>query len=245
MPLPGLLFSGAIQQPVYGTLDQSTRISDSILPHVRSDSALYAKAPGPGVPYLTAEYFDRPGEDLYSRLSFGLLEPMFGGLSGEILWAPAGKPYALGAELNYAVQRDFDGFGFQDYDVMTSHVSGYYDFGKGFAGQVDAGRYLAGDWGSTFTLTRHFGNGFQVGAFFTLTDVSFDDFGEGAFDKGILISVPLTWITGQPSQQSAGLTIRPILRDGGARLSVRNRLYELTRPEREAASGEGWGRFWR
>ena len=47
-------------------------------------------------------------------------------------------------------KRDFrDAFEFIDYEVTTGHVSAYYEFGNGFVGQVDAGRYLAGDNGAT------------------------------------------------------------------------------------------------
>lgn len=245
-PFAGFHLSGALRQKIAGNLDESTRRSGSIQQHVRSDAPSYAKTTGPKIAWATADWFARPGEDLYSRVTFGLLEQMFGGLSTELLWAPIDRPYALGIEVNYAKQRDYDGeFGFFDYDIVTGHVSGYYDFGSGYNAQVDVGRYLAGDWGSTFTLTRRFGNGFEVGAFFTLTDISFDDYGEGSFDKGITITIPLSWVTGQATAQKGTQTIRPIQRDGGARLNVRNRLYGLIRDENEAAEGQRWGRFWR
>lgn len=128
---------------------------------------------------------------------------------------------------------------------MTGFLSTYYDFGNGFHGQIDTGRYLAQDWGATFTLTHRFNNGFEVGAFFTLTEVGFDEFGEGSFDKGIAISLPLTWMTGKPSLDRAGMTIRPILRDGGAQLALRNRLFDLTRSERQGELDSRWGQFWR
>ena len=111
--------------------------------------------------------------------------------------------------------------------------------------QLDAGRYLAGDWGATIALDREFGNGWKVGAFATLTDVPFDTFGEGSFDKGIRITVPVSWLLGEPSKSSVNTTIRPILRDGGARLGVRGRLYERVRPVQKPALQDGWGRFWR
>ncbi len=244
-PARGFYLSGAVRQKVLGNLDQSMRMSDSILPRVRSEASLYAKPGGPRIPYLTAEYFMRPAADFYGRVSLGLLEPMFGGISGEVLWAPQGKRYAIGAEVNYVKQRSFDGLGFREYSVGTGHVSGYYNLGGGFNAQVDAGRYLAGDWGATVTMTRRFENGFSVGAFFILTNVSFDDFGEGSFDKGITISLPLTWASGQPTRDRVGYTIRPIQRDGGARLSVRNRLFDLTREDRDGADGRRWARFWR
>ena len=170
---------------------------------------------------------------------------MFGGVSGEILWQPTESRLALGVEANYARQRDFNQrFGFQDYDVFTGHMSAYYDFGKGYVGQVDVGRYLAGDHGATFSLDRTFKNGWSVGGFFTLTDVSSEEFGEGSFDKGIRVTIPLQWLTGQPSSQSATFPIRPIQRDGGARLSVPNRLYPQLRDADARALREDWSRVW-
>jgi len=245
-PARGLVFSAAVRQPVAGNLDTSTRPSNSVLPHVRTDSAEYAKQSDLEIKYLTAEYFFRPGKNLYGRATVGYLETMYGGVSGEVLWKPVNGPLALGAELNYVKKRDFDQmFGFQDYDIVTGHASAYYDFGGGYLGQLDVGRYLAGDYGATFSVDREFDNGFRVGAFFTLTDVSFDDFGEGSFDKGIRFSVPVDWLTGAATQGGYGTTIRPVVRDGGARLDVRNRLYDVVRNSHTSELEDRWGKFWR
>lgn len=84
-----------------------------------------------------------------------------------------------------------------------------------------------------------------MGAFFTLTTVSFDDFGEGSFDKGIRLEIPVSWLTGRPSRDRLAQVIRPVLRDGGARLNVRNRLYGVTREARAQQLVRGWGRFLR
>ena len=55
---------------------------------------------------------------------------MYGGVSTEVLYAPVTTRWAVGAELNYARQRDFEqDFGFHDYDVFTGHASLYYDLG--------------------------------------------------------------------------------------------------------------------
>mgnify|MGYP003624717975 CR=1 FL=1 len=245
-PMRGLVLSGAMRQPVAGTLDEISRPSNSVLPHVRTDSGEYAKQSDLEIKYLTADYFFRPGKNLYGRVTAGYLETMYGGVSGELLWKPVNGPLALGAELNYVKKRDFDQmFGFQDYDVVTGHASAYYDFGGGYLGQVDVGRYLAGDYGATFSLDREFDNGFRVGAFFTLTDVSFDDFGEGSFDKGIRFSVPVDWLTGSATQGGYGTTIRPVVRDGGARLDVGNRLYGMVRNTHTSELEDRWGKFWR
>ncbi len=246
MPAPGLVLSGRVRHPLESTIDDATRRSNSVIQRVRSDAVLYAIESDIELNHLTLEYFFRPGESLFGRITAGYLETMYGGLSGELLWFPLGSRLAFGVEANYARQRDFDMlWGFQEYDVVTGHGSVYYDFGSGYQGQIDVGRYLAGDWGGTVTFDRAFNNGFRVGAFFTLTTVSFDDFGEGSFDKGIRVEIPTAWLTGRPSRGTIGQVIRPVLRDGGARLEVRNRLYGLTRDARGQELTDRWGRYYR
>ena len=128
--------------------------------------------------------------------------------------------------------------------VATGHASAYYEFGENILAQVDVGRYLAGDVGATFTLTREFRNGWRVGGFFTLTDVSAEDFGEGSFDKGFNLTIPVGWFLGQPDKRSITTTIRPIQRDGGQRLEVPGRLYEQVRSGHRNAVEDQWSRFW-
>lgn len=245
-PLPGLVFSGLVRQKLLGNLDNSTRASTSVLPRVRSEAYLYAKGGSTTVPELTAAYYFRPGDDLFGRVTVGYLETMFGGISTELLWKPQNSRLALGAEVNYVKQRDFEkAFSFRPYTVLTGHVSAYYDIGGGYQGQLDVGRYLAGDTGATLTLAREFDNGWRVGAFATLTNVSATDFGEGSFDKGIQLTIPLDWVTGRPTKTKFSTVIRPVLRDGGARVDVSGRLYETVRGVQATELDATWGRFWR
>ncbi|MEP4196169.1 MAG: YjbH domain-containing protein [Aliishimia sp.] len=244
-PKPGLVFSGRVKQRLNGDRGDLPA-SNSVIQRVRSDTGLYAQEGETAIEHLTGAYYFRPGADLYGRVTAGYLESMFGGVSGELLWKPVSSRWAFGAEINYAKQRDFDQqFGFQSYDVVTGHASAYLDVGNGFHVQADAGRYLAGDWGSTLTLEREFANGVQIGAFATLTDVSFSDFGEGSFDKGITITVPLAFLTGRSTQNKLRRIIRPVTRDGGARLFVDGRLYESVRSYHQVGLQDQWGRFWR
>ncbi|MFV1875031.1 YjbH domain-containing protein [Nioella sp.] len=242
---PGWRIDGALTQRLAGNLDQA-RTSPSNLPPVRTSSPLYDRQTGIAVERLTFSHARSLGNDLYGRVTVGYLERMYGGLSAELLWRPVNSRLALGAEINYARQREFDmGLGFRDYGVVTGHVSAYYDMANGYHVQIDAGRYLAGDWGATLSIDREFRNGWRVGAFMTLTDVSTEDFGEGSFDKGIRFSIPVTWFTGQPSRQSVGTTIRPITRDGGARLGVPDRLYERVRDGHLGNIDDQWAQVWR
>lgn len=243
---PGLTVAGALRKSVIGNIDESRRPSNSVLPHVRTDVNLYDKFSDPAIEYLTAEYLFRPGASLYGRVTAGYLESMYGGLSAEMLWKPQTSRLGLGVEMNVVKKRDFDQlWGFQDYETWTGHVSAYYEVTPGLHAQVDVGRYLAKDWGATLRLDREFANGWRVGAFATMTDVSFADFGEGSFDKGIVFTMPLSWFAGQPQDKDLGMTIRPVTRDGGAKLNVRNRLYDAVRSYHDPDLQKTWGRFWR
>ncbi|WP_127904144.1 YjbH domain-containing protein [Solirhodobacter olei] len=240
---PGLVAYGSITKRVFGNLSTSDRTSNSILPHVRSDYDLYDKHGDPALERLAMAYYDRLGPNLFGRISAGYFERMFGGVSGEVLWARPASRFALGAELDYARQRDYNiGLGFLNYGVVTGFLSAYYQFDHGYSAQLDVGRYLAGDKGATLTLAREFPNGWKVGAFATLTNVSFKDFGEGSFDKGIFLSIPVSWMLGQPSTTSISTVLRPIQRDGGAQLDVPGRLYGVVRAYRSGDLNSQWGR---
>jgi len=242
---PGWRFDGALTYRLAGNLDQA-RTSASALPPVRTSGPLYNSNENVAIETLTFSHARGFGNDFYGRVTAGYLERMYGGVSAELLWAPVGSQLALGGEVNYAVQRNFDsGFGLRDYDVVTGHVSAYYQMADGYHVQVDAGRYLAGDWGATLAIDREFRNGWSVGAFMTLTDVSAQQFGEGSFDKGIRFTIPVSWFTGQPSQQTLASTIRPVTRDGGARLDVPDRLYERVRDGNLGNLDDQWAQVWR
>lgn len=245
-PEPGLSFNGLFRYPIAGNLGDAVRESDSVLPRVRSEAFLFARESDFEINRVTAEYLWRPSSNTFARVTGGYLEDQFGGVSAEMLWSPINSRLALGAELNYVKQRDFDMLlGFQDYDVVTGHASAYYDFDNDFHAQVDLGRYLAGDWGGTLTINREFNNGIKIGGYFTLTDVPFEDFGEGSFDKGLTLEIPLSFVTGQPTRRTLNQRIQPLLRDGGARLKVENRLNPLVRDYRGVELADSWGNYLR
>jgi hypothetical protein len=250
---PGLVLAGSVTKKAGGNLDSVTRQGTSGLPYVRTNLRRYTIEGDPAIEYLTLAHYGRPGRDLYSRVSAGYLEKMYAGVSSELLWKPVDSRLAVGAEVNYVQPRDFDQlFGLRTRDTpggtiptVNGHLSAYYDLGSGFHGQFDVGRYLAGDWGATVSLDREFGNGWRVGAYATFTDVPFEDFGEGSFDKGIRITIPLSSVTNAPTRASNTIRIQSLTRDGGARLNVRGRLYETVRDYHSPEVAKTWGRFWR
>ncbi|CAM3158414.1 YjbH domain-containing protein [Paracoccus nototheniae] len=265
---PGLIVTGALRQRAFGDIGQrgpgipgqrgeyytpeeyenepSLETTPEGVPRVRSDTRMYTGNSSPVIPELTLAWYAKPTPTVYSRVTVGLLERAYGGVSAEALWKPANSPLAFGAEVNRVRKRDFDQlFDFRDYEVTTGHVSAYYEFAQGFTAQLDLGRYLAGDEGATVTLTREFANGWQIGAYATKTNLSAEEFGEGSFDKGITLSIPLGWATGQASRDRVSTNLRSLSRDGGSRLDVNGRLYDRVRESHTVDLYEGWGRFWR
>ena len=254
---PDLVLSGQVRYRLGGNRTGSS-VSPSSLHPVRRNIGRYGQDGGLGLERLTLTDYGRLGSDVYTRASIGYLERMYAGVSTEMLWKPVDSRLALGGELNYVVQREYDlGFGAQQfstadgdgidgsYDVLTGHLSVHYEFQNGFHGRVDLGRYLAGDWGATFALDREFANGWRVGAYATLTDVPFDDFGEGSFDKGIMLTIPTDWALGTATRHETTVQLNSLTRDGGARLDVDGRLYEIVRDGHQSALTQSWGRFWR
>lgn len=242
----GFSVTGEVSKLMIGSSEENVSTSTSPLPHVRSDSNLYYSGRGIKLERLTADLVFKPTPQIYTRLSAGMLERMFAGVSAEVLWAPTASNFALGAEVNYARQREaHEPLGLGDYDVITGHGSIYWDTGfYGLEAQLDAGRYLAGDWGATATLSRRFSNGWDVSAYVTRTDVSFDDFGEGSYAKGVRITMPLRWGLPMETRSTASLQMEDLSRDGGARLRVNGRLYERIR-EADSNSLEGqWATYW-
>lgn len=231
-----------VTQRLWGNIDGgSIGPASPGYPRVRT-TALQYSSDRPRVDRLTLDYTMRPARDIYARLTVGWLERMYAGVSTEVLWSPANSRLALGVELNRVAQRDPGSLmGFNALRLNTGHVSAYYDFGGGFVGQVDAGQYLAGDRGATVRLERVFAGGMRVGAYATLTDMPFDVFGEGSFDKGITFTLPLTALLGTASRSTYSATIQSINRDGGARLSVPGRLYPTIQESRSEALRRGWG----
>ncbi|OUD09561.1 hypothetical protein BVC71_06840 [Marivivens niveibacter] len=243
---PNIIVAGSMSKSLYDDDIIEDTIRNSSLPPVRGNAALYRTQGDGGIDQLTLAWYGRPSDTLYSRLTFGYIEEMHAGLSTEVLWKPIDSRWAFGAELNYTAQRDFDMlFGVQDYDVMSGHLSAYWQSPSDFHVQIDAGRYLAGDWGATLSVNREFSNGWRVGAYATITDVPFDEFGEGSFDKGILLTIPTDWAIGKPSRNTVEMRLNSLTRDGGARLNVDGRLYDSIRNGHLADYNQSWGRFWR
>lgn len=226
----GLSTSGSVGINISDNFDQLRIPSDSKLPRVRSDIKEYLRQGRNSISYLQGDYSFNIAPSLYGHVYGGLFEEMFGGVGGEMLYRPYDANWSIGADINYARQRDFDQlFSFRKYGVVTGHVTGSYHFERlNLDTVVKAGRYLAKDWGATFQLSRTFDSGITVGAFATKTDVSAADFGEGSFDKGLFVTIPLDILYVRNVRSGVGILWRPLIRDGGQMLIIRRPLLATT-----------------
>jgi Exopolysaccharide biosynthesis protein YbjH len=227
---PGLSVTGDVGINLYNDFNKLTLASNSTLPHVRSDIAKYLKQGANGIYRLQADYMFNIAPSLYGRLSAGYLEEMFAGVDGEVLYRPYDERWAVGLDLNHVYQRAYnDLFGLRKYNVTTGHLSFYYQLPwYHVLAHLYVGQYLAGDRGATIEISRRFESGVTIGAFATKTNVSAAQFGEGSFDKGFFISIPLDLLFGQPTKQYASYVFRPLTRDGGQMLGIANPLYGVT-----------------
>jgi hypothetical protein len=202
----------------------------SQLPRVRSNVREYLTSSDVVLENLQYTHTKRVDQDWYVMGYGGLLENMFGGVGGEVLYRPHNQNWAVGVDMNWVRQRGFkQDFSFRDYSTLTGHATGYlqtsfYDvLAKG-----SVGRYLAGDFGATLDLSRRFQNGITVGAWVTRTNVSAEEFGEGSFDKGVYFTFPFDAFFARSTTSSGTIAWNPLTRDGGARLARRYQLYNLT-----------------
>jgi len=143
---------------------------------------------------------------------------MFGGVGMELLYRPFNEDYGIGLEVWDVKQREYDQlFDFRDYRTLTGHLTLYYhEPSTNILFKIKGGKYLAKDSGFTFDFSRVFRSGLRIGAFFSLTDISAEEFGEGSFDKGFYFWVPVQLFSENYSKRNWGWGLRPLTRDGAA-----------------------------
>lgn len=208
------------EQDIHSDFSTDRQPDSPHLPNVRTLVNRYLVEGESGLELLYAEYKKSVRGSVHTRAYAGLLESMYGGIGGEVLYAPFRQRWAVGVNVNAVRQRGFKRhFDFRDYKTITGHISAYYAspfFNIDVA--VHAGRYLARDRGYTFEARRTFDSGFSLGGFFTRTNVSAEEFGEGSFDKGLFFRIPFDGILPGNTRGAFSTILRPLERDGGRRL---------------------------
>jgi len=211
--------------------DDLKQASDSILPHVRTDITKYLKESRKfNINRMQLNHFANITPNFYTKLSLGMLESMFGGYGGEVLYRPFMRNYAIGFDIWDVKQRDYKmGLKFRDYRIVTGHINFFYKEPRSkVVFSLKGGRFLAGDSGINLDFHRRFESGLRIGAFFSKTDISRAEFGEGSFDKGFWFQFPLDIFLSNHSKEITGTGLRPLTRDGAASLMNSHTLFGVT-----------------
>lgn len=229
---------------LYDTFNNLNNPSQSSIPRVRSDIQDYLKEGKNNIQRMQLQYFDSPVNDLFVRLDIGLMEEMFAGLGGEILYRPFNRSSAFGISIHKVRQRGYkQRFALKDYQTNTGHLSYYLNLPYGVNSKVSAGKYLAGDKGITLDLSKRFDSGFTLGVFATKTNLSSEEFGEGSFDKGFYISVPTQMFYSNFRSGNIAFGLHPLTKDGGSMLIQHNSLFSILGDSSLVSIDRDWGLF--
>lgn len=198
---------------------------DTFPAQVRSDVKQYLKRMDEGVMIGRAQfdYYLTPYKNHHLMFTAGILEDMFSGYGFEYLYYKNSSNYSIGFELFEVKKRDYEwGLGTLDYKNITGHINfNYRNYGLiPFDMKLTFGEYLAGDVGSTIEFSRSYDNGMRFGVFASNTDVSYEEFGEGSFDKGLFFNIPIYG-------NLINYSWRPLTKDPGAKLIRRNTLHNF------------------
>lgn len=194
---------------------------------VRSDVKKYLNNLGDKLSIGRAqfEYFKTLSNRNHILLSAGIYEEMFSGYGFEYLNYDPARRINWGYEAYKVYKRDYNfGFGVLGYSNITQHANLYLKSREfiPFDLKFSFGEYLAGDKGYTVEFSRSFKSGIKMGFFASFTDVSFDQFGEGSFDKGIFFTIPFG-----SSRKMSNFVWRPLTKDPASKLITKNNIYDL------------------
>jgi hypothetical protein len=145
---------------------------------------------------------------------------MYAGAGGQLLYLPPGGGWAADLAVDALRQRDYTGWlGFLDYSTVTAIASLHYRMAHGLTATLRAGRFLAQDEGVRMELKRRFASGFEVGAWYTITngnDITSPGSPESPYyDKGIFMQMALNSMLTRDTRSTATMSLAPWTRDVG------------------------------
>ena len=214
-----LIFLGNIKHSIIDNFDKLYIPARDTYPNqVRSDNKDYLSQMANRLVLgrLELNYFKSYERNHFFHARAGIFEEMYGGYGFDYLFQPEGSVYSLGFELHKVKKRDYKmNFNFQDYENTLLRFNYQITDPKSkYRFKISAGEYLAGDIGYTFEIGRRFDNGIEFSGFFTRTDVTKAQFGEGSFDKGIRFKIPFNLFGN--SKSLSNFEWRPLTKDPGA-----------------------------
>ena len=230
---------------LFEDISDVTQASNSLLPHVRSDIAEYKRGNDAKLLRALLQQHWHPAQRVYARGSAGIYEEMYAGAGGQALYLAKDGGWSADLAVDALRQRDFRGwFGFRDYDTVTAVASLNYRMAQGVTGTLRAGRFLARDEGVRVEMKRRFASGFEVGAWYTVTNGN-DITSPGTpdkpyYDKGIFLQMALNTMLTRDNRATANFSLAPWTRDVGQMVQSPGDLARLLeRQVRDLHEGDG------
>jgi hypothetical protein len=152
----------------------------------------------------------------FGRVSFGYLEYMYAGASGEVLHFFGDGSVALGFMADWSRKREPGStMALEDYTYYDVLANGYFRVPKvDVTLQVQYGRFMAGDIGWLFTVSREYDTGITIGGWWSLTDTSnLQGYSQGYDSKGIFINLPARMFLTHDSPTTYNYLLSPWTRD--------------------------------
>lgn len=224
------------------------RLNPSQLINVRTDSASYYKQTGLVLDELYIQKNWAMGNGWYARAGIGYFEQMYGGVVTEFLYYPLHEGWAFGLQGAVVKKRKTTGLGYTNwirkfhgfiptyrYFTGTQLFANFYynwplaqlDF------KIQAGKFLANDWGVRYEVARYFPSGMILSFWYTATNGRDQINGQTYYDKGISFSMPVDVFYTSSSCARWGYSMSAWLRDVGASALTGQELYEMIREHRQ------------
>jgi len=184
--------------------------------------------------YMNVMHTIAPG--LHARVTGGLLEEMYRGVSGELLYQPYQARWAIGAEGNWLQQRDPDkDFAKTSLETKTAALRFYYEVPpRDLTVIFSAEQYLAEDHGFSLELRQQFLQGIQLSFLGTWSNQR--DLGgptdRGHTDARLMLHIPLQYeINDMPIENHLMVNVGSGARDKGQEVELPvPDLWDATRP---------------
>jgi hypothetical protein len=230
IPWTGTSFVAGIEG--YPVNDIST-VNEPLSIPVRSDIALY-KEQDVSLGRLMADQVVKFPHGVYGRLSGGILEIEYAGLDAEAAMPVMDGRFLLGVSGSAVKKRDPDNpLKLEQDSVKDLYTTAFGNVRLNLPEcdvwlDVKAGRFLAGDKGARFTVSKFIrGVTLSVWLGVTNTTVFTDDENRGYHDKGFMVTVPLRLFEGQDSRSSFFYSLSPWTRDVAQDIYHYNSLFEF------------------
>jgi len=200
-------------------LNNISTVNEPLQDEIRTDLPLYRKK-NLVLSRLMFNQMGKMGNEVYGRLSGGLLEAQYAGFDGELAKPIEGGRLVVGVSGSVVKKRDPDEiFGLKDGLHGKTYHTWFFNTRLNIpeidvAVDVKAGRFLGGDKGAKFTVSK-FIKGVVIYGWYsaTATSVFRDNLNRGYHDKGIGVMIPIRIFNGSDSRTVYNYSISPWTRD--------------------------------